>query len=286
MSCVTPRSARHDSSPCWESTASMLEAFVTWLLDRFRDLGYPGIVVLMAVESSILPLPSELVMPPAGYLAAKGEMDFAVALACGVLGSILGSLANYGLARWLGRAFFLRLGKYVLITEKGLDRSERYFAAHGEISVFMGRMLPVVRHLISIPAGIARMRPGRFVLFTGLGALVWCAILTGIGWFIGSREDVILEVLDQEARRYTGRAVLIVVPILALIAVAYAWWYRRRASQGRQGGGGGGPPAWSRCGFSCTAGSRGWDSAGSCCAKPNAGDCAGSRATCATGPWK
>ena len=213
----------------------MLESFVQWLLERFRDLGYPGIVVLMAVESSVLPLPSELVMPPAGYLVAKGELDFLVVLACGVLGSILGSLANYGLARWLGRAFFLRLGKYVLITEKGLDRSERYFAAHGEISVFMGRMLPVVRHLISIPAGIARMKPGRFVLFTGLGALVWCAILTWIGWFIGSREDVILEVLDQEARRYTGRAVLVVVPILALIAVAYAWWYRRRASQGRQG---------------------------------------------------
>src|ERR1051325_2618742 len=102
MSCVTRRSARHDSSPCWESTASMLESFVTWLLDRFRDLGYPGIVVLMAVESSILPLPSELVMPPAGYLVAKGEMDFAVALACGVLGSILGSPAHYGLAPLAG----------------------------------------------------------------------------------------------------------------------------------------------------------------------------------------
>src|SRR5438094_10572697 len=157
---------------------SMLESFIAWLLDLFRGAGYPGIVVLMAVESSILPLPSELVMPPAGYLVAKGEMDFAVALACGVLGSILGSLANYGLARWLGRAFFLRLGKYVLITEKGLDRSERYFAAHGEISVFMGRMLPVVRHLISIPAGIARMKPSRFALCTGLGARAWCASLT------------------------------------------------------------------------------------------------------------
>ena len=213
----------------------MLESFVHWLLERFRDLGYPGIVVLMAVESSILPLPSELVMPPAGYLVAKGEMDFPVALACGVLGSILGSLANYGLARWLGRAFFLRLGKYVLITEKGLDRSERYFAAHGEISVFMGRMLPVVRHLISIPAGIARMRLGRFVLFTGLGALVWCTILTWIGWFIGSREDVILAVLNEEAKRYTGRAVLIVVPVLVLLALAYVWWYRRRAANSRQG---------------------------------------------------
>src|SRR2546427_4898627 len=195
----------------------MLDSFIQWLLDLFRGMGYPGIVVLMAVESSILPLPSELVMPPAGYLAAKGEMTFVVAVACGVLGSILGALANYGLAHWLGRAFFLRLGKYVLITERALDRSERYFAAHGEISTFLGRMLPVVRHLISIPAGIARMHLGRFVVFTGLGALVWCTILTWIGWFIGSREDVILEVFNQEAKRYAGRAVLVVLPVLAAV---------------------------------------------------------------------
>ena len=213
----------------------MLDSFVQWLLDLFRGMGYPGIVVLMAVESSILPLPSELVMPPAGYLAAKGEMSFVVAVACGVVGSILGALANYGLAHWLGRAFFLRLGKYALITEKALDRSERYFAAHGEISTFLGRMLPVVRHLISIPAGVARMHLGRFVVFTGLGALVWCTILTWIGWFIGSREDVILEVLNQEAKRYAGRAVLVVLPVLAGIAAVYIWWYRRRAAQGRQG---------------------------------------------------
>jgi len=213
----------------------MFDSFVQWLLDLFRGMGYPGIVVLMAVESSILPLPSELVMPPAGYLAAKGEMSFVLAVACGVLGSILGALANYGLAHWLGRAFFLRRGKYVLITERALDRSERYFAAHGEISTFMGRMLPVVRHLISIPAGIARMHLGRFVVFTGLGALVWCTILTWIGWFIGSREDVILEVFNQEARRYAGRAVLVVLPVLAGIAAIYIWWYRRRAAQGRQG---------------------------------------------------
>jgi membrane protein DedA with SNARE-associated domain len=213
----------------------MLDSFIRWLLDLFRGMGYPGIVALMAVESSILPLPSELVMPPAGYLVAKGEMNFVLAVACGVLGSILGALANYGLARWLGRAFFLRLGKYVLITERALDRSERYFAAHGEISTFLGRMLPVVRHLISIPAGVARMQLGRFVLFTGLGALVWCSILGGIGWFIGRREDVILEVLNQEASRYAGRAVLIVLPVLAAIAAVYIWWYRRRAAQGRQG---------------------------------------------------
>src|SRR2546425_11229537 len=99
--CATPRSERRGLSLSWESTASMLDAFIQWLLNLFRGMGYPGIVALMAVESSILPLPSELVMPPAGYLAAKGEMSFIVAVACGVLGSVLGSLANDRLAHWL-----------------------------------------------------------------------------------------------------------------------------------------------------------------------------------------
>src|SRR5437899_656965 len=200
------------SSPWSGNTASMLEHLIHWLLDRFRDLGYPGIVVLMAIESSILPLPSELVMPPAGYLVAKGEMDFLVAVACGVLGSILGALANYGLAYWLGRAFVRRLGRYVFVSERSLERSERFFAAHGEISTFVARMLPVVRHLISLPAGIARMPLPRFVVFTGLGAAIWCTILTWIGWFIGKREDLLRNALDQAAGNYAGRAVRILIP--------------------------------------------------------------------------
>jgi len=206
----------------------MLESFIHWLLERFRDLGYPGIVILMAIESSFLPLPSELVMPPAGYLAAKGELSFGLAIACGVVGSILGALANYGLAHWLGRAVVRRIGKYVWISEKSLERSERYFAEHGEISTFMGRMLPVIRHLISIPAGVARMDLAKFVTFTGLGALVWCTVLTWIGWFIGRKEDVIISVLNEQAQTYAGRAVLIILPTLALIGAVYIWWHRRR----------------------------------------------------------
>src|SRR6266508_4346803 len=219
------------SFPCSESTASMLETFIQWLLDRFRDLGYPGIVVLMAIESSFLPLPSELVMPPAGYLAAKGEMSFAVAVACGVLGSILGALANYGLAHWLGRPFIRRLGRYFWISEKSLERSERYFADHGEISTFLARMLPVARHLISLPAGLAR--------------LVWCPILTLIGWFIGKKEDVILTVLNEEAQTYAGRALLILLPIFAGVVAVYVWWHRRRQTAGGSGLGAGGsdPPS-------------------------------------------
>ena len=206
----------------------MLESFIQWLLDGLLSLGYAGTVALMALESSFLPLPSELVMPPAGYLAAKGELSFVLAIACGVVGSILGALANYGLAHWLGRAVVRRIGKYVWISEKSLERSERYFAEHGEISTFMGRMLPVIRHLISIPAGVARMDLAKFVTFTGLGALVWCTVLTWIGWFIGRKEDVIISVLNEQAQTYAGRAVLIILPTLALIGAVYIWWHRRR----------------------------------------------------------
>src|SRR5690242_14634733 len=213
----------------------MLETFIGWLLNLFRGMGYPGIIALMAVESSILPLPSELVMPPAGYLAAKGEMTFVLAVACGVLGSILGALANYGLAHWLGRAFFLRFGKYVLVTERALDRSERYFAAHGEISTFLGRMLPVVRHLISIPAGVARMHLGRFVAFTGLGALVWCAFWPVGGCCVGTREIVILKGLNREAQCYAGRGLLVLVPVIAEFPAVYVWWRRGRGAKDRQG---------------------------------------------------
>jgi len=203
----------------------MLESFVHWLLERFRDMGYPGIVILMAMESSVLPVPSELVMPPAGYLAAKGEMNIVIAIACGVLGSVLGALANYGVALWLGRAVIRRAGRYLLISEKALDRAERFFDRHGEISTLLGRMLPVVRHLISIPAGIARMSLPRFVLFTGLGAFLWCTILATIGYVLGQHEDVLSNV---EVQHYVSRALVYLVPALIITVIVYAWWQRRR----------------------------------------------------------
>jgi len=203
----------------------MLESFVHWLLERFRDMGYPGIVILMAMESSVLPLPSELVMPPAGYLAAKGEMNIVIAIACGVLGSVLGALANYGVALWLGRAVIRRAGRYLLVSEKALDRAERFFDRHGEISTLLGRMLPVVRHLISIPAGIARMSLPRFVLFTGLGAFLWCTILATIGYVLGQHEDVLSNV---EVQHYVSRALVYLIPALIVTVIIYAWWQRRR----------------------------------------------------------
>jgi len=202
----------------------MLERFINWLLHTLLDLGYPGIVALMAMESSILPVPSELVMPPAGYWAAKGEMSFAVVLVCGVLGSVIGALANYYGAQLIGRPLIQRYGKYILLNERNLLRSERFFAAHGEISTLIGRLFPVIRHLISIPAGLHRMPLPKFILYTAAGAAVWCAILTWIGYFLGQHEGALR---SEEIHRYVTRALLLLIPLTLIVIGIYV--LRRRS---------------------------------------------------------
>ena len=201
----------------------MLERYIDWLLKTLLDLGYPGIIALMAMESSILPVPSELVMPPAGYWAAKGQMSFPIALVCGIVGSIIGALANYYGAQLIGRPLIQRYGKYVLLSEKNLLRSERFFAEHGEISTLIGRLFPVIRHLISVPAGLHRMPLPKFILYTAVGAAVWCAILTWIGYFLGQHEGVLR---TEEIHRYVTWAMVVLIPV-TLIAI---WIYvvRRR----------------------------------------------------------
>ena len=203
----------------------MLERFVTWLLDGLLALGYPGIVVLMAMESSVLPVPSELVMPPAGYWAAKGEMNFALALVCGVVGSIIGALANYYGAQLIGRPLIQRYGKYVFLSEKNLQRSERFFAQHGEISTLIGRLFPVIRHLISIPAGLHRMPLGKFILYTAVGAAIWCAILTWIGYFLGQHESALR---SEEIHRYVTWALMALIPISVIAITVYILRRRRK----------------------------------------------------------
>jgi membrane protein DedA with SNARE-associated domain len=204
---------------------SMVERLITWLLTTLLTLGYPGIVLLMAIESSILPLPSELVMPPAGYWVAKGKMSLPIVLLCGTAGSVIGALANYWVAQLLGRAFVRRFGRYVLLSERSLERAERYFAAHGEISTLVGRLLPVIRHLISIPAGIARMPLSRFVTYTAVGAFAWCTVLTGIGYFLGQHEDVLR---NEEVQRYVTRVLVVLIPLIVVGVGTYIVLQRRR----------------------------------------------------------
>lgn len=205
----------------------MLTSFFHWLADRVLALGYPGIVVLMAIESSVLPLPSELVMPPAGYLAAKGHMNAGLAVAAGTLGSVLGALVNYTLAVLVGEPVLRRYGRYVLVSERSLDRTEAFFRRHGEISTFIGRLLPVIRHLISIPAGISRMRLGRFAAFTALGAGLWCGILTYLGWLIGRHGGDVERAIGPSVHR---TLMLYVLPGAAILVLGYVWWRRRQAS--------------------------------------------------------
>lgn len=205
--------------------------FIHGLLETLSRLGYTGVVALMALESSIVPVPSELVMAPAGYLAAKGRLDPWLVVLAGTAGSVLGALANYALAAWLGEPLLRRYGKFVLISGKSLDRSERFFRRHGEIGTFLGRFVPVVRHLISIPAGMSRMPLGRFVLFTALGAGAWCAILTWIGWVIGSHSGELTEAVDAAFRSQAHQWLIYrVLPGMALVLGGYIWWRRRRSA--------------------------------------------------------
>ncbi len=207
----------------------MINTFITWLTETIFQLGYPGIVVLMAVESSVFPLPSELVMPPAGYLAAQGRMDPVLAVAAGTAGSVLGALFNYFLAQKLGRPLLHRYSRYFMVSEASLERSEAFFRRHGEIGTFLSRLVPVIRHLVSLPAGLARMRLDRFVAYTAAGAGLWCVILTFIGWYVGRHA----EVLEREVvQHYSTVATLILIPVLAIVVTVYVIRYRRRARSG------------------------------------------------------
>lgn len=201
-----------------------MHAVVDWLLQTIGALGYPGIFLLMAMESSIIPIPSELVMPPAGYLAQQGKMSMPVAILCGTVGSLVGAYANYYAARYLGRPLLLKYGRYVFITEEKFAKVEKFFLKHGEISTFIGRLLPVVRHLISLPAGLAGMNHVRFSLYTLLGAGIWCTVLTLIGYFIGSNQELIM--------KYSHQAVAGVVVISCGLIALYVWWQRRNGNSG------------------------------------------------------
>lgn len=201
----------------------MIHTLIQWLLDTIGVLGYPGIILLMAMESSIIPVPSELVMPPAGYLAYQGKMNMVVAILCGTFGSLIGAYANYFVSQYLGRPLILKYGKYVLIPPDKFERVERFFLQHGEISTFIGRLLPVVRHLISIPAGVAGMNHVKFTLYTLLGAGIWCTILTIIGYAIGENQQLIMQ--------YSHKALILVLIFSAILVVIYIWRLRNNRSK-------------------------------------------------------
>ncbi len=156
---------------------SLIALWFSWV----SQWGYLGVIVLMAMESSIFPVPSEVVIPPAAFYAAQGKMSFWGVVWAGTFGSWLGSAITYLFARWLGRAFIARFGRYFLISEKKLELAETWIHRYEAGGIFFARLLPVVRHLISIPAGIVRMNFLTFSIMTTIGAFIWCWVLAYLG---------------------------------------------------------------------------------------------------------
>ena len=167
----------------------MFKELIDWYLSSLESGGYPLIVLLMAIESSVVPLPSELVIPPAAHLAhTKGNLSMAGIVVAGTIGSWLGATAMYWAARLAGRPLVMRYGRLVLITPEKVQGAERWASRFGSMGIFISRLLPVVRHLIGIPAGIVRMDYRLFSLYTVLGSAVWCAVLCWIGVKAGQDE--------------------------------------------------------------------------------------------------
>jgi membrane protein DedA with SNARE-associated domain len=200
-----------------------METFVIWLVDIIGKLGYPGLVILMAMESTFFPIPSEFVIPPAGYLVSQGSMNGLLVVVCGTLGSILGALFNYVLALYLGRPLLMKYGKYMLLPPDKFLKMDRFFNDHGEISTFSGRFIPGVRHFISFPAGLARMNLLRFCLYTALGSCIWSAILTYIGYLVGNNIELV--------KQYMHQVTIGVILCLALIIAVYVKRQKRGSAQ-------------------------------------------------------
>jgi membrane protein DedA with SNARE-associated domain len=211
----------------------LLETWFTWVLTG----GYTGIIVLMAMESSIFPVPSEIVIPPAAFLAAQGKLSFTGVVLAGTLGSYLGSAITYWASRLIGRPLIVKYGRFVLITPKKLERAERWLARYEAGGIFFARLLPVVRHLISIPAGIVRMNFGLFSLMTITGSAIWCYILAYLGEKAYRVEPQLLTDPEALVHFIHGQSTWILV-VVAVFAALYILSMRLSKPPQEHGNGG------------------------------------------------
>ncbi len=180
---------------------------------------YLAIVALMALESSFFPFPSEVVIPPAGYLASLGRLNLVMVILSGILGSVLGALFNYYLAYRWGRRMVLNIGERFGLSLAKLSRVEDFFARHGHITTFIGRLIPGVRQYISLPAGLGKMDLVTFLIYTALGAGIWVTILAWIGYYVGNNREIIHSIL----KRYYLGIVLLVLGLVWSYQVYRKW---------------------------------------------------------------
>ncbi len=195
-----------------------------------RDWEYLGVFLLMAAESSILPVPSEVVMPPAAYWAAQGRMTFWGVVLAGTAGSWFGSAVSYWLALWIGRPFVMRYGKYLLMPAAKVELAERWARERGLMGVFVSRLLPVVRHLISIPAGILRMRFLPFSIVTTVGAGIWCFILSWWGMQVLGDEPKLIEDPERMVAVLKDKMLWFVGAIVAMAVLFFIATRKKRSA--------------------------------------------------------
>lgn len=169
----------------------MIQQAIDWLVAFVHHFGYWGIFIMTALESTFVPVPSEVTMVPAGYLVQQGQMSLWAVLFASITGTLVGSLFNYWIARHYGRRFLQAYGKYMLFGQDKMVKLDRFFARHGEVSIFTGRLIPGVRHVISFPAGLAHMDIKKFAFYTGVGGGIWMTTLVMIGYIIGDNKALV-----------------------------------------------------------------------------------------------
>jgi membrane protein DedA with SNARE-associated domain len=217
-----------------DSLSNILNQIATIIQEIILALGYPGIALIMFTENIFPPIPSELVMPFAGFLVGNPDspsaFTFVGVVASGTVGAVVGAVVLYYIGVWadepVARAFLRRYGRWFLLSEEDLDRALSFFKRYGEIIVFFGRLIPIIRSLISIPAGMNRMSLLRFLLFTTLGATLWNVALTGAGVILGANWEQVLDIIDT----YQNLTLVVLGAAVVLFVVVRLWQRRRKAS--------------------------------------------------------
>lgn len=200
-----------------------MHEIVNAIVEIVGQMGYIGIFIMMFLESTFFPFPSEVAMIPAGYLASQGGMSLYLAILVGVSGSLAGALFNYYLAKHYGRKAVIRFGRYFFFDEAKLEKMERFFYKHGSFSTLTSRLIPGVRQFISLPAGLSKMPLSPFVIYTTIGAGIWVTVLALLGFVIGQNQELIQEYLHQ--------IILITLGVIALSTVFYIWIQKRLANK-------------------------------------------------------
>lgn len=205
--------------------ARIIEILSVFIVATISTLGYGGVVLLMAIESACIPLPSEIIMPFSGYLVYKGQFNLWAVGVAGAVGCVVGSWVAYYVGLYGGRPFIEKYGRYVLLSRHDLDLADRWFARYGEIIVFASRLLPVIRTFIAFPAGVARMNMTRFTIYTFLGSLPWCVGLAYVGQVLGEQWDK-----SETLKTWFHRFDFLIGAVILLAAI---WWVWRHFKHSR-----------------------------------------------------